>query len=257
MYYDCAVQIPDAKGKLITRNKGGATYILYQYGFDYKPDKKYAVPKRTVIGKVLPSDKTMMVPNENFQTYFPDVLLPEELPEAYRSCCLRIGSYTIIRYVLQEYKLPQLLLKQFGKDCGLLLDLVAYMIVEEENAGQYYPDFAFCHPLFSEGMRIYSDSKICRFLQSVTRDQTIGFLDDWNRRRDHKQRIYISYDSSNKNCDAGDIDLVEYGKAKDDKGVPVFNIGLAFDKTNRVPLFYEEYPGTITYNRCITVYLYG
>ena len=75
------------------------------------------------------------------------------LPEAYRSCCLRIGSYTIIRYVLEEYKLPQLLSKQFGKDCGLLLDLVAYMIVEEENAGQYYPDFAFCHPLFSEGMR--------------------------------------------------------------------------------------------------------
>lgn len=246
LYYDCAVQIPNAKGKIITRNKGGATYILYQYGFDYKPDKKYAVPKRAVIGKVLPSDHTMMVPNENFQTYFPDVLLPEELPEAYRSCCLRIGSYTIIRYVLREYKLPQLLSKQFGKDCGLLLDLVAYMIVEEENAGQYYPDFAFCHPLFSEGMRIYSDAKICRFLQSITKDQTISFLDDWNRRRDHKQRIYISYDSSNKNCDAGDIDLIEYGKAKDDKGIPVFNVGLAFDKTNRVPLFYEEYPGSIT-----------
>ena len=80
LYYDCAVQIPDAKGKIITRNKGGATYILYQYGFDYKPDKKYAVPKRAVIGKALPSDHTMMVPNENFQTYFPDVLLPGGTP---------------------------------------------------------------------------------------------------------------------------------------------------------------------------------
>ena len=74
----------------------------------------------------------------------------------------------------------------------------------------------------------------------------IGFLDDWNKRRDHKQRIYISYDSSNKNCNAGDIELIEYGKAKDDKGIPIFNLALAFDKTNRVPLFYEEYPGSIT-----------
>jgi hypothetical protein len=69
---------------------------------------------------------------------------------------------------------------------------------------------------FSEGMQIYSDSKVSRFLNAITKDQTIGFFDDWNRNRDHKQRIYISYDSSNKNCQAGDIDLIEYGKVKDD-----------------------------------------
>ncbi|MBO5622336.1 MAG: transposase, partial [Butyrivibrio sp.] len=57
---------------------------------------------------------------------------------------------------------------------------------------------------------------------------------------------YISYDSSNKNCQAGDIDLIEYGKAKDDKGLAIFNLAIAFDKTNRVPLFYEDYPGSIT-----------
>ncbi len=96
---------------------------------------------------------------------FPEVVFPEELPEAYRSCCLRIGSYIVIRYVLNEYKLPKLLERWFPKDIGLLMDLVSYLIVDEENAGQYYPDFAFCHPLFSEGMRIYSDSKISRFFK--------------------------------------------------------------------------------------------
>jgi transposase len=80
----------------------------------------------------------------------------------------------------------------------------------------------------------------------MTKDQCIGFLDDWNKNRDHKSRIYISYDSTNKNSEAGDIDIVEFGKAKDDKGLPVFNLSIAMDKTNRVPLFYEEYPGSIT-----------
>lgn len=246
MYYDMAVQIPIVKGKIISKKKGDATYILYQYGQEYKPEKKYAVPKRAIIGKVHPTEPDLMYPNEKFQIYFPETDLPEELPEAYRSCCLKLGAYAVIRYVMREYKLPSLIGKWFPEDCGLLLDLVSYLIIEEDNAGQYYPDFAFTHPLFSESMRIYSDSKVCRFLKSVTRDQTIGFLDDWNKDRDHKQRIYISYDSSNKNCQAGDIDLIEYGKAKDDRGVPIFNLAIAFDKTNRTPLFYEEYPGSIT-----------
>lgn len=246
MYYDFAVDIPSVKGKIITKRKGSAIYVLFQYGEEYKPDKQYSIPQRTIIGKKIPDQPGRMYPNEKFSEYFPDAVMPEELPEAYRSCCLRIGSYVIIRKVMDEYDLPKMLGKFFGPKCGLFLDLVSYMIVEEENVGQYYPDFAFSHPLFSEGMRIYSDPSVSRFLKSISRDQIIGFQEDWNARRDHRQRIYLSYDSTNKNCDAGDIDLIEFGKAKDAKGVPVFNIAIAFDKTNRIPLFYEEYPGSIT-----------
>lgn len=246
MYYDYTVKIPQVKGKIITKKKGDSTYVLFQYGQQYHAEKKYAIPQRTIIGKLYEKDHGLMYPNEKFQDFFPDADLPEELPESYRSCSLKIGSYAVIQKVLQEYKLDTLLNVWFPKDCGLLLDLMAYLIVNEENAGQYYPDFAFNHPLFSEGMKIYSDSKVSRFLNAVTHEQIIGFLNDWNQKREHKQCIYISYDSTNKNCQAGDIDLIEYGKAKDEKGLPVFNLALAFDKTNRVPLFYEEYPGSIT-----------
>lgn len=246
MYLNTTVKIPEQKGKIITKKKGGATYILYQYGSDYKQDKKYAVPLRAIVGKVSPDDPSAMYPNEKFQIYFPDAEVPEELPFAYRSCCLRIGSCIVIQKVMDEYDLRPMLTKRFGKDTGLILDLAAYLIVEEDNAGQYYPDFAYSHPLFTDKMTIYSDSKVSRLLNSITKDQCIGFLDDWNQRRDHKSRIYVSYDSTNKNCDAGDVDIVEFGKAKDDKGLPVFNLAIATDKTNRVPLFYEEYPGSIT-----------
>lgn len=246
MYLNSTVAIPAEKGKIILRKKGGATYVLYQHGQVYKPDKKYAVPQRTIIGKVNPEVSDTMYPNEHFQEFFPSINLPEELPEAYRSCALRIGAYAVIQKVLDEYKIPQMLLPLFGKESGLILDLMAYMIVDEENAGQYYPDFAFNHPLFSESMRIYSDSKVCRLLKSITKEQINSFLDEWNKKRDHKQRIYVSYDSTNKNCQAGDIDLIEYGKPKDNQGLPIFNLAIAYDKNNRVPLFYEEYPGSIT-----------
>lgn len=246
MYYDSAVKIPMVKGKIITKKKGPAVYILYQYGTDYNSEKRYAVPKRTIIGKQVPTDPDRMYPNDKYQEFFPDAVLPEERPEADRSCCLRIGSYIVFRYVLEEYQLPKMLFKRLGTSAGLFLDLMAFSIIDQDNAGQYYPDFAFCHPLFSDRMKLYRDSAVSRLLSSIGRDQIIGFLDDWNAGRDKKQRIYVSYDYTNKNCQAGDIDLVEFGKAKDDKGVPVFNVSVAFDKSNRVPLFYEEYPGSIT-----------
>ena len=246
MYFNTTVKIPEIKGKIITKKKGATTYILYQYGNEYNPEKQYSVPLRAIVGKACVDNPSLMFPNEKFQIYFPDTQLPEELPFAYRSCCLKIGSCAIIRKVLDEYKLMPMLRKRVGDDTGLILDLVSYLIVEEENAGQYYPDYAFTHPLHSEKMTIYSDSKVSRLLSSMTKDQCIGFLDDWNKYRDHKSRIYISYDSTNKNSEAGDIGIVEFGKAKDDKGLPVFNLSIAMDKTNRVPLFYEEYPGSIT-----------
>ncbi len=148
MYFNTTVKIPVEKGKIITKKKGGTTYILYQYGSVYNQEKQYAVPQRTIVGKVSETDASMMFPNEKFQVYFPNAEIPEELPFAYRSCCLKIGSCVIIQKVLDEYKLRPMLNKRFGKDTGLILDLVAYLVVEEDNAGQYYPDFAFTHPLF-------------------------------------------------------------------------------------------------------------
>ena len=151
----------------------------------------------------------------------------------------------MIRKVIEEYGLHDMLERIIGEDSGLFLDLVAYSIITENNAGQYYPDYAYNHPLFTEDMRIYSDSKVSTFLNSMTVDQSVAFLNQWNESRDHRERIYISYDSTNKNCQAGDIEIAEFGHAKEDKGVPVINYSIAYDKTNREPLFYEEYPGSI------------
>ena len=49
MYYDFQVEIPEAKGKIITKKKGSVTYVLYQYGQEYKSEKRYAIPKRAII----------------------------------------------------------------------------------------------------------------------------------------------------------------------------------------------------------------
>ena len=246
MYLDFEVKIPEVPGKIGRFTKGGTTYVRYVAGRTYHPEKKYNIPNHKTIGKQSLTDQTMMIPNENYLKYFGDVELPELKAGVNRSSCIRIGAFLVVRKILEEYELPEILKKYLGiKDCGLFLDLAAYSIVAENNAAQYYPDYAYNHPLFTAGMHIYSDSKVSDFFASVTDDQRIGFLNEWNSNRDHREKIYISYDSTNKNCQAGNIEMVEFGHAKDDKNLPVFNYSIAYDTYNREPLFYEQYPGSI------------
>lgn len=246
MYLSSYIQVPDKPGKIVRRKKGKNSYVLYEVDRVYDPKRKFNVPKRVVIGK-LASDAAdaMMQPNEKFLQLFPESrnsLL--ELPSK-RSNTLHVGSHIALASIIQEYKLEQLLRNIFADKAGLILDLACYCIVAEDNAAQYYPDYARCHPLHTEDMRIVSDSTISRFLSSVDRDQITAFLDAWSDRQNRRERIYISYDSTNKNCQAGDLDFVEFGHAKDHDKLPIFNVAIIYDKTNQVPLFYETYPGSI------------
>lgn len=245
MYLDVLVKIPDVKGKIIRKQKGNSIYINYEYGRDYDSERKFNIPKRVTIGKQSKADSTMMQPNQNYLMYFPGETLPSEKYTSNRCTLLRVGTQIVIDKIIRDYKLTEVLGDYFEKDLGLLLDLAAYSITMENNAGQYYPDYAYNHSLFTEDMHMYSDSKVSDFLKSITVDKSVGFLNDWNGSRDHKDRIYISYDSTNKNCQAGDLEMAEFGHAKADIGAPIINISMAYDTANKVPLFYEEYPGSI------------
>lgn len=246
MYLDFLVKIPFVRGKITRRKKKDVVYIEYEYDRIYDPVRQYTFPKRVTIGKLSETDPELMQPNQNFLKYFPDAELPETKNRTSRSSCLRVGAYFVLRKIIEEYNLAELLGGYFEqRDLGLFLDLAVYSIIAENNAAQYYPDYIYNHPLFTNGMKQYSDSTVSDFLNSVTDDQSIGVLNSWNETRNHLEKIYISYDSTNKNCQAGDIEMVEFGHPKVDVGLPVFNYAVAYDTHNQEPLFYEKYPGSL------------
>ena len=246
MYLDFFVKVPTVKGKITRRKKLNVVYIEYEYDRVYDPSRKYTFPKRVTIGKLSDTDPELMKPNQNFLKYFPDAELPESKNRTSRSSCLRVGAYFVLRKIIEECSLKDILGKYFGsRDMGLFLDLAVYSIIAENNAAQYYPDYTYNHPLFTEKMKQYSDSTVSDFLNSVTDDQSTGFLNTWNESRNYREKIYISYDSTNKNCQVGDIKMVEFGHPKVDMGEPVFNYAVAYDTHNQEPLFYEKYPGSL------------
>ena len=263
MYLNTTIPVPDSKGKIILKKKGESCYVLFEVARIYDPKRRFNVPKRVVIGKLAcGGEKPQMIPNDKFLEYFPETTLTPLATALLRCSTISVATHIALEKIVAEYALDKLLEKAFGNKSRLILDLASYLIVTEDNAGQYYPDYARRHALFTEGMDIVSDSTVSRLLSGITSDQVTAFLDAWNRKQDHRQRIYISYDSTNKNSQAGDLDMAEFGHPKDDQGLPIFNVALAFDKTNRVPLFYEQYPGSINDVSQLTcllekIYAYG
>jgi len=250
MYQKSSVPIPDSPGKT-TRKKSadGGTYIYHEIDRTYHKDKGYTIPRRVCMGKQDPADGSRMFPNEKYFEYFPaepDAGTPE-YPGS-RSSCLHAGTHVVVKRFLERYRILDWLQGRFGlKNGGLVMDLAIYLIVTEGNTAQHYPDYAYRHPLFTPGMRIYSDSKVGALLRdTITRDDTIAFTEWWNSSKDHRSKVYMSYDSTNKLCQAGDIDMVEGGHSKSGHdGDPVFNVAIATDVKEKLPAFYEDYLGSI------------
>ena len=71
MYFNKPVIIPKAAGKIALAKRGETTYVLYEIGRKYDPNKKYNVPERIGIGVQIPGQPELMLPNENYLTYFP------------------------------------------------------------------------------------------------------------------------------------------------------------------------------------------
>lgn len=152
MYLDYTVAVPDVPGKIVLRRKSDCLYVEYEVARTYDPKRQYTNVKRVTIGKTTDGDSRMMVPNSNFSTYFPEVEVPEEKSGPSRSSCVKVGANVMVNSVVKELGLREVLEGQFQKkDAGLVLDLAAYSVITEGNAGQHYPAYTYSHPLLTVG----------------------------------------------------------------------------------------------------------
>ena len=72
MYSSQPVPIPKVQGKITQRDINGTIYVYYEIDRVYDPVKKNTQVYRKVIGAALTEMPGMMLPNENYLTYFPN-----------------------------------------------------------------------------------------------------------------------------------------------------------------------------------------
>ena len=185
------------------------------------------------------------IPNDP-SNEFQQPLEQELLPAPERADSLIIGSYVVIKAIINDYGLRDCLVAAIGEDkADFTIDIASYLIVTEGNQAQHYPAYAWEHILFTKNMRIYSDSTLSRHLRIFTQGTISTFFNAWNEGIAKDKKVNISYDSTNKNIQAGDLEFAEFGHAKTDKGTKIINTAIAYDPENKLPLFYEAYPGSI------------
>lgn len=245
MFYKDLIKVPEAPGKLIKRKEHLATYVLYEYDRTYDKKTQKTNPKRKIIGKLSEEDSSLMYPNDKYFEYFEEAGIVPVRESAEHSAAIKAGSYIVLSEIINELKLNEYLKPFFKDKTGLLLDLALYSIITEDNAAQHYPDYAFGHPLLTDEMYIYSDSTISTFIGDITPEMRRGFINAWNASMEKKQKIYISYDSTNKNFQGKNNSWAEYGHAKDDDSKPIVNLTCAYNQTTQTPLDYESYCGSI------------
>lgn len=219
-------------------------YVYHVISSTYNPEKKYNVDKRVCIGRMI--DDEHMIPNDRFLQYYPGLIMSEVEPPAF-SDTLKVGSFIMIRKVIQDLKLEELLYDIYGEKAELMINLICYMIVNETSTLQNYAKFMRDH--FILGKYIRSDSYLSKFLSHGINESDIElFLEAWNKLNSDIEDIYIGYDSTNINTSVDGVSMAEFGHAKDNDDLPQINLSYAINQENAMPLFYELYNGSINDN---------
>ena len=112
----------------IQRN-GSTRYVYYVTATTYYADRKYNMDQRVSIGKMVDGSDTQMIPNENFEKYFPSVLSQvQNYPEPpVFSLTLHVGATVIERKIAERNGLSQILRNIYGPEiCSDILNVGNY-----------------------------------------------------------------------------------------------------------------------------------
>ncbi len=242
MYKYAPVEIPERTVKV---NGKSGTYIYLTLKVEYSNKLKRSIPKRIAIGKLNNDGK--LIPNENYYSIYGESV--KQLDQSDRSDYLSIGPKLLVDTISRKTQLLDLLQNIFESDFNKILDIATYMIISETSVMQYFEDYGYSHVLFNDDN--FTDNTIGRLLNSLKIKDIDLFIKSWIKIHANKD-IYVAYDSTNMNSVAGNLELAEYGHAKDNDDLPQVNLSLGYDQTSNTPLMYELYSGSIIDNsECI------
>ena len=253
IYKDVEVKIPK---HIRMKEQNGSRYVYLVTG--RKGDRRGHAKDRTVnIGKQ--SREGYMNPNGKYFEHFPeDRGLVETAAAPQFDTQSRIGAVAAIGRIAEETGLKQCLGLAFGSDAGLILSLAGYYLVARDSAAMLYSDFMFDH--YGIEGKIASQASISRlFNRSMDRGKVDAFRSAFlkhcfsGRGAGKKRRVYVDIDSTNINVSSSGCGYAEYGKPKDDEGLPQINRAYFHDRESGMPIFYDSFYGSVTdLSHCIS-----
>lgn len=110
-------------------------------------------------------DDTHFIPNDNCFDIYGNKQGFELVDNPRHSDTLRIGAMMLVRKVMDNLGLSEILTGVHGEDeFALISDLISYMIVGGSSSFQHFPDFMFGH--YGASVNIRQDTFISQYLKT-------------------------------------------------------------------------------------------
>lgn len=237
------VKIPSAKGIKIYKNG----YVYYASSQKWDSVKKRPIDHRRCIGKLDPDNEGCLIPNKVFYELFPQ---ETNLPEAPKqSDVLSYGSYEVLDRAAETCGVLSALKENYPDLWKSILAYAIYMNCDQNSVAQGFDSWFYSHycgissPISSQQASVMfkeigQDEMTIRQFQADFRKQYMENIP-------HPGKMVIAFDSTNQNTSSKQMALAEYGKAKDNEGLPDINQAMFVDEMTGINIFFETFYGSL------------
>jgi transposase len=218
---------------VINKNTG-VTYVYESHSY-WDKEKQKPRNKRICIGKFDPSSGNF-IPSKRLKTES-----VEEKPAVVTASAEIIGPSIILNDITTELGLDKLLKSCFPDTYKQILTMAYYLVVDG-RALSHCEVWCKSHaPLLAQSL---SSQRISEILASITFDAKQTFLSQWMR--SILEEDYLCYDITSISSYSEANEYIKYGYNRDNESLPQLNLAVLFGQNGRLPVYYQQLPGSIT-----------
>lgn len=237
LHYHVRVPVPN---KTYRRKQNQSIYIYYYTEFFRKNGKP---SNRSInIGKFDP-ETASLIPNDHYYEYFDkgNEFVPEFVDTVYEGV-VSVGFTAVLRKIYTDLGLDAILEEHF---CHLSRDIlsIAGYAIKEGSVMSYIDDYMETHYCFEKHATLTSQTVSVVFSELCVMDRQ-AFFKDWIKKC--ATNDYIAYDVTSISTYSNGIIEAEFGYNRDHDDLKQINIGMFSTTGSKLPVYYENYNGSLT-----------
>lgn len=249
------VPVPNPDYGTIFIDKRG--YVLYITDSHWDPDLHRMVDARTSIGKVLPDDKSLMYPGPKFFLFQDELIItssaksPTEARNFNRiGNRISYGDFALLRQAADKIGCLDALKSAFPGTYREIEAIALFGVESCDLTAEKYEYWADDHYLGLD--KNMSDTTIGRIYDELADDRSgmikfqMLFKDAFRERVPEGRARVVAFDSTNQNTASKSSELAAYGHPKKNKKLPIINTSVFVDEKSGIPIYMENYIGSIT-----------
>ena len=216
-------------------HKRGDIKYAYVYTKFYRNDNGIPRNKSKCIGKI-DKDSGKLIPNDYYYVHY-------NITISIESDIFHIGYNYIVEQCFKQTNLLEILCNNFGYDLAIKIKIIATYISLGNVSMSYIDDFMKDYYCIGIDNIITSQSASVVF-ESIIEKGLDPFFKEWIKKTAGKK--YICYDVTSVSTYSANITEAEYGYNRDHEDLEQVNIGVFSVEENKMPVYYEDYNGSLT-----------